>query len=208
MRRTTLDVSSCSDVDPAGRAFRPGSLADPRVRRHHHGDQQETHQRPAGQDRGPRGHRSAPIVARRTPRDGQGAARQAASHRPRRLEGARQAEGSDPDPEGRGRRPPAGTRADPLWPHAAVPVRLLPWHGRIDGRRSCEIAKHGPAGPGLRRLPPHELRRFCDAGAQRDLRHKRLRRDAARTVGVGRQAARHVLRARRALGRNAGRHRP
>ena len=42
--------------------------------------------------------------------------------------------------------------------------------------------------PGLRRCPPGQLRRLRRAGRRLDLRHQRLRRDASRAVGVGRQA--------------------
>ena len=49
----------------------------------------------------------------------------------------------------------------------------------------------------LRRRPPVELRRVRLAGAPADVRHQRLRRDAARPVGVGRQAAGGELRDRR-----------
>ena len=49
----------------------------------------------------------------------------------------------------------------------------------------------------LRRLPPVELRRLRDPGAAADLRHQRLRRDAAGTVRVGRQAPGRQLRRRR-----------
>ena len=49
----------------------------------------------------------------------------------------------------------------------------------------------------LRGRPPVELRRVRLPGAAADLRHQRLRRDAARSVGVGRQAAGGQLRDRR-----------
>ena len=66
--------------------------------------------------------------------------------------------------------------------------------------------------PVLRRCPPLELRSLRLAGATARLRHQRLRRDAARAVGVGRQAAcgEHAdLRAQQRLhGRGAGAGRP
>ena len=55
--------------------------------------------------------------------------------------------------------------------------------------------------PGLRRLPPDELRRLRDARANPRLRHQRLRRDPARSVRVGSEAARRELRRRGALAR-------
>ena len=49
----------------------------------------------------------------------------------------------------------------------------------------------------LRRRAPVELRRLRHARAHADLRHQRLRRDAARPVGVGREATGGELRGRR-----------
>ena len=62
--------------------------------------------------------------------------------------------------------------------------------------------------PVLRRRPPLELRPLRLARAPARLRHQRLRRDAARAVGMGRQAARgeHAdLRARAAASRSRSR---
>ena len=56
------------------------------------------------------------------------------------------------------------------------------------------IRHHGAA---LRRRPPVELRPVRHARAADDVRHQRLRRDAPRSVGVGRQAPRRELRGRR-----------
>ena len=47
-----------------------------------------------------------------------------------------------------------------------------------------------PPGAGVRRRARRQLREVRHARAQPGLRHQRLRRDAARAVGVGRQAAR------------------
>ena len=55
----------------------------------------------------------------------------------------------------------------------------------------------GAAGAGLRRRPPLQLRRLRRARPPPRLRPQRLRRDAARALGVGRQAARGQLRDRR-----------
>ena len=54
------------------------------------------------------------------------------------------------------------------------------------------------ARPDLRRRPPVELRGVRLGRATADLRHERLRRDAPRSVGVGREAARREPRDRRA----------
>ena len=50
--------------------------------------------------------------------------------------------------------------------------------------------------PGVRRRPPLELRRLRDTRASPHVRRQRLRRDAARSVGVGRQATGGELRGR------------
>ena len=62
-------------------------------------------------------------------------------------------------------------------------------------------AADGAAGAALRRRAPVELRRVRGPRPAADLRRQRLRRDAARAVRVGRQAARGELRGRRARSR-------
>ena len=64
--------------------------------------------------------------------------------------------------------------------------RRRPAHGERPGRHPADRADR----PGLRRRAPVQLRRVRLAGAEPRLRHQRLRRDPARAVGVGRQAAR------------------
>ncbi len=59
--------------------------------------------------------------------------------------------------------------------------------------------RSGLHGPVLRRRPPVELRRVRLAGAPARVRPQRLRRDAARAVGVGRQAPRGEHADRRAV---------
>ena len=63
----------------------------------------------------------------------------------------------------------------------------------------------GIVGPGLRRRAHLELRRVRGSGPQARLRAERLRRDAARPVGVGRQADGGERRDRRPRRRSAGR---
>ena len=58
-----------------------------------------------------------------------------------------------------------------------------------DGRRPGGHAGIGPCRAGLRRRAPVELRRLRLPRTAPGLRHQRLRRDPARPVGVGRQAA-------------------
>ena len=72
----------------------------------------------------------------------------------------------------------------------------------------ADTPSHRDPRPGLRRLPPDEFRRLRHARAQHHLRHQRFRRDAAGAVGVGRQAARRLVRARRPVERAVGRRRP
>ena len=72
------------------------------------------------------------------------------------------------------------------------------------GVMAADLAEHAgdrhPC-PGMRRRPPDEFRRLRHAGAPADLRHQRSRRDLAGALGVGRQAARRLLCARRPLQR-------
>ena len=79
-------------------------------------------------------------------------------------------------------------RADPQWAHGLVGVRVLPRRRLRHGQRPRRDAAHRPERAGLRRRPPVELRRLRRARPPPRLRHQRLRRDAARAVGVGRQA--------------------
>ena len=94
----------------------------------------------------------------------------------------------DRDPGSVESRPIAGTGADPLRTHAAQPVHLPARFCGADGLRPRHHAEHPASGAGLRRLPPDELRPVRHARAQPRLRHQRFRRNAARAVGMGRQA--------------------
>ena len=69
--------------------------------------------------------------------------------------------------------------------------------GRRHGVRPREYARFGPYRAAVRRRPPLKLRRVSLSAERRpDLRHQRLRRDAAGALGVGRQAAGRQLRDR------------
>ena len=121
--------------------------------------------------------------------------------------------GSSLLPRGSGSPPPAGTTRsrsssarpspgpgagpDPLRADGGLAVHLLPRRRRGDGRRPRRHPDLRPAGAGLRRRPPLQLRRLRGARPPPRLRPQRLRRDAARALGVGRQAARRQLRDRR-----------
>ena len=97
-----------------------------------------------------------------------------------------------PDPvdvlEGQADDQGARARAAALRAHAGVAVHVLP-RGRCgDGRRPRRDADVRLLGPALRRRPPVQLRRLRRARPRAGPRRQRLRRDAARAVGVGRQA--------------------
>ena len=94
-------------------------------------------------------------------------------------------------------RPRARARAAALRAHARIGLHLLPRRRRDHGRRPRRHPDLRALGAGLRRRPPVELRGLRGPGPGSGRRHQRLRRDPARAVGVGRQAARGELRDRR-----------
>ena len=69
------------------------------------------------------------------------------------------------------------------------PVRVLPWRRLRHGVRSGGHSEFGITGPAVWRRPPVELRRLRGPRPPAGVRPQRLRRDAAGTVGVGREAA-------------------
>ena len=85
----------------------------------------------------------------------------------------------------------AGTRAraHPLRAHARLAFHLLPWGGADHGVGPVDHAPVGADGPGVRRRAPVQLRHLRLARAQPGVRLQRLRRDVARPVGMGREAA-------------------
>jgi hypothetical protein len=127
----------------------------------------------------------------------QEAARYGAPRRTCRLAGACGASGPGRHPSRRRCGSAAGFGAAALWPHAAIPFHLLPWVRSRHGSRSGPHAGQRDPCPGLRRLSPDELWRLRHTGAPADLRHQRSRRDTAGALGVGRQAPRRLLCARR-----------
>ena len=128
----------------------------------------------------------------------QGGAQAGAPFRARAVGGARRPAGPGRPARGAGGRPGPGVGAHPLRPHARLARHLLPGrraaHGVGPGR-DARLRAHGPV---VRRRAPHELRPLPVARAAAGLRHQRLRRDAPRAVGVGRQAPCGELRDRRA----------
>ena len=83
----------------------------------------------------------------------------------------------------------AGAGAGPARADAGVAVHVLPGGGAADGGRPGRHARLGAAGAAVRGRAPVQFRRVRLAGAEPGLRRQRLRRDAARPVRVGRQAA-------------------
>ena len=94
------------------------------------------------------------------------------------------------------RGPAARARADPDRSDARLTVRVPTGIRRGDGRRPGDDAADGFDGPAVRRRPPGQLRGLRQPGAAARVRPERLRRDAPRTVGVGRQAPRGERRRR------------
>ena len=126
------------------------------------------------------------------------AARDAVPRSDARCLGARSGT-SRPDRAARG---PGGVacpraRPDPVRPHVGVAVHVLPWSRHGDGGRPGDQAAHELAHPAVRRRPPLQLRCVRGAGSAARVQRQRLRRDAARSVRVGRDAARRQLRRRR-----------
>ena len=85
----------------------------------------------------------------------------------------------------------AGAGAGPgaVGPDDGLPVHLLPRRGAADGQRPGHHPGIRAGGAGVRGRAPVELRRLRLGRAAPGLRRQRLRRDAARPVGMGRQAA-------------------
>ena len=81
-----------------------------------------------------------------------------------------------------------GAGPDPLRPDARVAVHVLPRGGADHGPGPRADAALGADGAVLRRRAPVELRRVRLTRAAAGVRYQRFRRDAPRTVGVGRQA--------------------
>ena len=72
-----------------------------------------------------------------------------------------------------------------------IPLHVHARGGDSHGQRPLGHAADRHPGPAVRRLSPLELRGLRLTGANPAVRRQRLRRDAARAVGVGREAPRH-----------------
>ena len=85
-------------------------------------------------------------------------------------------------------------RAHSLRPNAGIAVHVLPRCSEPHGARPCGNAANRPQGTALRRRPPLQFRGLCVTVPGSRLRSQRFRRDASRTVRVGRQAVGRKLR--------------
>ena len=105
--------------------------------------------------------------------------------------------GSGRPARGAGGQPGARAGPDPLRADAGLAVHVLPRRRRVMAADLGDDPAHRASGPAVRRRAPVELRRVRRSRARPRLRPQRLRRDVARAVGVGRQAAGGQLRGRR-----------
>ena len=113
------------------------------------------------------------------------------------------------DPRGAGRDARARARPDPLRADARLAVHVLPRGGARSWRTTSPATpRAGSTSQLCGDAHLVELRRLRLAGTRARLRHQRLRRDAARAVRVGREAARRELRDRRPRPRLHGRAAP
>ena len=97
---------------------------------------------------------------------------------------------------GAGRHAGARAGADQVRPDAGLAVHVLPRRRLPDGVRPGRHPTDQHVGAAVRRRAPVELRGLRGPGPAARLQHQRLRRDAARPVRVGRQAAGDELRRR------------
>ena len=93
--------------------------------------------------------------------------------------------GPDRAARGAGRDPGPRAGPPPLRTDDGLAVHLLPGCGADHGVRPRGDPTLGPERPDLRRRPPVELRGVRLPRAAADVRHQRLRRDAARARGSG-----------------------
>ena len=92
------------------------------------------------------------------------------------------------------RDPGSGARPDPQRTDARVAVHVLSGSGAAHGSRPGVDAAVGRQRAAVRRRTPLELRRVRIARTAAHVRHQRLRRNASRSVGVGREATCRKLR--------------
>ena len=119
----------------------------------------------------------------------EGCLRDGAALLARRVGGAGGPRGPYRDPRGQRATRVAALLPGALRGDAGLGLHVLPRGGGDYGRRPRADAHSGPGGAAVRRRPPVQLRRLRGARPPARLRPQRLRRDAARAVGVGRQAA-------------------
>ena len=142
---------------------------------------------------------AASQAARRAPhrcgasRARQGRARDRAARRPRRLGAGDRSAGPGRAARGAGRVPRARARPAQVWADAGVAVHVLPRCRVPDGGRPRRCASDRAGCAALRRCAPVQLRRVRRSRSATRVQHQRLRRDVARALRMGRQAARGQL---------------
>ena len=180
VRAVTEEASDdrAEEADAAAEEGHPGQGDRGRVRR-----------RLAGRDPGRPVMDGAPVGPRdRARRGGQGRPEARPPREPCRVR-ARRRSRPDGHPGGPGGGPPPGPGAAASRAHGRVGLRLLPGHAGGDGLRPRLDPADRHRRPGQRRRPHQQLRPLRLPGASPRLRRQRLRRDPARALGVGRQAA-------------------
>ena len=138
------------------------------------------------------------IYAGRAGGAGQGGAGGGAARFARRLGAVAGPARSGRPARGAGADARAGAGADPLRAHARLAVHVLPRRRRPDGRRPRRRAADRAEVQLCGDAHLSNFGAFAAPDRRLDLQRQRLRRDAARAVRVGRQAARGELRGRRA----------
>ena len=120
--------------------------------------------------------RSPAVSERRAAR--QESARGGSQEGSRGLASASRPGRSGRDPRAAGRDATPGAASDPVRPHVAVAVRVLPRRGGDHGGRPCRHPAVRVRHSALRRRPPVQLRRLRRTRSAAPLRPQRLRRDA------------------------------
>ena len=128
---------------------------------------------------------------------GQGRAAGRAQVEPRELGARRGPAGPGRTARRAGREPGPRARPHPPRAHAGLAVHVLPRRRVHHGGGPRPDAGLRLRGAAVRRRAPAELRPVRVARAADAVRHQRLRRDAPRPVGVGREAPGGELRGRR-----------
>ena len=130
-----------------------------------------------------------PRVTERTEFGPSGSARNAPVPPGRVRTGVRSDRIRSPSLRARRQAAPQGTGADSLWTDAHLAVRVLSWRCPGHGKRSRDDARFGLARTAVRGCAPVELRDLRLARAASCSSTSTILTTAARTLGMGRQAA-------------------